>query len=348
MGKKIALITDSHFGIRKDNPIILKKQEEFFSKIFFPVIDKLEIKNVGHLGDVFHKRKEINFLTLEASKRMFFEPLKNRNIDVFCVIGNHDTYYTNTNDVNSVEYILSEQYNWKSYRNPETINVLGVNVCIIPWITKENKEKCFKELEQTKAKILMGHLEIQGFNITKGHPSLKGLDPEIFKKFDISFSGHFHIKSSNKNIHYLGTPAQYTWDDFGEPKGFHIFDVETKKLTFIPNKIEMFKKLIYNGPDSKIENITDCYVKIYVENNDAIGLEKYIKEVENNKPIEVKVINNKRLNVKTLEEDENGIQLGNTESIITDYIDKIKNDKIDKENVKTFMLDLYKEALEVK
>ena len=304
MSKKIAIITDSHFGIRKDNPVILDKLETFLQKTFFPVIDKLKIDTVGHIGDVFDKRKGVDFRTLDQSKRMFFEPLKERELDVFAVIGNHDTYYTNTNSTNSVN-ILAKDYGWSIIDKPCTVPIKGVPVCLIPWITSESKDASEQEIQKTKADILLGHLEIQGFQITKGHPSLKGMTSDLFKKFAFVGSGHFHIKSSNGNIHFFGTPGQFTWDDYKEPKGFHIFDLETKKLDFISNKIETFKKLIYTGPDSIIEDVKDCYVKIMVEGkSDPVELDNFIKAIESRKPVDIKVIDNKRLNIQKIEEDE--------------------------------------------
>ena len=58
---KYALITDTHFGVRNDSQILLEYQKKFYDEIFFPYLDKNDIKHIVHLGDLVDRRKSINF-----------------------------------------------------------------------------------------------------------------------------------------------------------------------------------------------------------------------------------------------------------------------------------------------
>ena len=92
-----------------------------------------------------------------------------------------------------------------------------------------------KKIESTDAQVLMGHLEVKRFTMYKGFTNFDhGLDRKVFGKFDRAFSGHFHHKSTQDNITYLGSPHyQMTWSDYGDKRGFHIFDTETREIEFI-------------------------------------------------------------------------------------------------------------------
>ena len=109
-------------------------------------------------------------------------------------------------------------------------------------------------LKLTEATICMGHFEIEGFQMYRGAPSHDGLEPKMFDKFDMVFSGHYHHKSSRKNIHYLGNPYELTWQDYDDPRGCHIFDLKTHELEFIQNPNRMFIKIVY---DDKLESVIE-------------------------------------------------------------------------------------------
>ena len=108
---KVALLADTHFGARNDSRQFDEFFKRFYDDVFFPYMDKHQIKTVFHLGDVFDRRKYINFSILYACKQYFFDKLRDRNIDMFVIAGNHDTYYKNTNDVNSLRLLLKEYTN---------------------------------------------------------------------------------------------------------------------------------------------------------------------------------------------------------------------------------------------
>ena len=213
---KLAIITDTHYGARKGSKYFHEYFEQFYNDIFFPALEEHGIKTVIHMGDAFDSRKSIDYQSLEWSKRVVFEPLKKYKVHL--ITGNHDCYYKNTNEVNSPELLLKDYTNIKTYSSPKTVKIEGLSILLLPWICSENYEESLKEIKKSKAKIVMGHLEINGFKATRGHMMEDGIDVGVFNKFDKVYSGHFHTRSDDGKIFYLGNPYELFWNDVKDPR----------------------------------------------------------------------------------------------------------------------------------
>lgn len=107
---KIAFICDTHFGARNDSPFFLDNALTFFEKQFFPYLKENNITEVIHLGDFFDRRKYVNFNTLSSVRKRFINKFDEENIKLHVTIGNHDTYFRNTNDLNSLKELLTDRY----------------------------------------------------------------------------------------------------------------------------------------------------------------------------------------------------------------------------------------------
>ena len=138
---KVAIITDQHFGARNDSIHFLDFYEKFYSETFFPEIDKENITKVLILGDTFDRRKYVNFYSLQRAKKMFFDPLAERDIEVHMLVGNHDTYYKNTNDVHSPGLVLD-------YKNINIISKKDAEA--IENMTEEQIQKMILEMVKMK------------------------------------------------------------------------------------------------------------------------------------------------------------------------------------------------------
>ena len=219
---KVAIITDTHYGAKKGSKYLHDHFELFYKNVFFPSLEEYNVETVIHMGDAFDSRKSIDYQSLEWSKRVVFDPLK--KYDVHMIIGNHDTYYKNTNTVNSPELLLQTYSNIKNYSKPTEVNIGGLDILFLPWINQENEELTFKLIEKTSCKCAMGHLECQGFRVNRQLIMEHGLESQLFEKFDRVYSGHYHTRSSNGTIYYLGNPYEMYWTDVNDTRGFHIFD----------------------------------------------------------------------------------------------------------------------------
>jgi DNA repair exonuclease SbcCD nuclease subunit len=345
---KVAIITDQHFGARNDSIAFLDFFQKFYDDTFFPSLDAAGINTILILGDTFDRRKYVNFYALDRAKKMFFDKLEERGIRVHMLAGNHDTYYKNTNDVNSPDLLLREYNNINVIDSPETIIIDGTSICMMPWICPENYQESIDEMKNTKAEICMGHFEIAGFAMHRGMESHDGLSKEIFDKFDMVFSGHYHHRSDDGHIYYLGNPYELTWQDFKDTRGFHLFDLERRELEFIPNPNTMFERVEYDDKDCEpidldLIDLTGKYVKLVVVNKtDYYKFDKFIQKLYNKGCYEIKIIEDfSEFEEGQIDEE---INLEDTVSVLSNYVDSIETD-VDKEQIKTFMRTLYTEAV---
>lgn len=347
---KIAIITDQHFGARNDSQLFLDFFQKFYDNVFFPTLEEHKIDTVLILGDTFDRRKYVNFYALNRAKQMFFDKLAQRNIRVEMIAGNHDTYFKNTNSVNSPDLLLREYSNINVIDHPATIYVDDTPICMMPWICPENYQDSIDTIKDTNADICMGHFEIAGFAMYRGMESHDGLSKNLFDKFDVVFSGHYHHKSDDGHIYYLGNPYELTWQDYNDPRGFHLFDTGTRDLEFIRNPYSVFARVEYDDKgkdpiDLDSLDLKDCFVKLVVVNKtDFYKFDKFTQKLYNKGCYEIKIVED----MSEFSDGEIGedINLEDTMSVLSHYIDTVETD-VDKEVVKTFMKSLYTEAVNI-
>lgn len=350
---KIAIITDTHFGARNDSISFLDFYQKFYDGTFFPALKEHNIGTLLMLGDTFDRRKYVNFLTLKRTKEMFFDKLLELGIEVHMLAGNHDTYFKNSDSVNSVDLLLKEYPNVHVIDTPKTIEVHGVKICMIPWICSDNYNDCMTEMKNTDATICMGHFEIAGFAMYKGMAS-EGLDRSIFRKFINTFSGHYHHRSSADGIFYLGNPYQLTWSDYDDVRGFHLYDLNGCQLEFIPNPNEMFYKIIYNDINFKgyipkrLEDLSlysNKYVKVVVLNkNNPYLFDKFMEKLYNVNPVDVTIIED-IIDLTENGDDDIITQSEDTLTILNKFVDSVQEDNIDNNRLKSILHEIYVEAL---
>jgi DNA repair exonuclease SbcCD nuclease subunit len=344
---KFGIITDQHFGVRGDDLNFFDYYEEFYSNVFFPELEKRNIKTLLILGDTFERRKFTNHNTLYKSKQIFFNKLAEYNIETHCIIGNHDVAYKNTNKVNAPELFLQEYDNITTYAQAEQIEIGGMEILMVPWINKENNDHTMELMKTTSAQVLLGHLEIIGFDMYPGYTNEEGLESSIFSKFEFVGSGHLHHRSTKGNITYFGSPYETTWSDFGDPRGFHIFDTSDRTIEFIQNPYKMFNKIFYDdSTEAKYEfeqyKNKICKV-IVVQKNKPLDFDLFMDRLMKEGPHDVQVVDD-HLDLMNTSEEELG-DAEDTMSIVRKYIGEIDIPEPDKKGVYTLFNTLYNEAL---
>ncbi len=342
---KIAIITDTHYGARKGSKHLHDYFELFYKDVFFPSLEEHKITTVVHMGDIFDSRKSIDYQSLEWAKRVVFEPLK--KYKVYAITGNHDCYYKNTNEINSPELLLKDYPNIKTYSKPNEIKLGKLKILLLPWINSENYEESKKIIEKTTSKVVMGHLEINGFRATRGHMMEDGMDVRVFDKFQKVYSGHFHTRSEDGKIYYLGNPYEMFWNDVNDPRGFTIFDTETLTHTPINNPYKLFYNVYYEDTNYKLFNATEYenkIVKVIVrKKSKPKDFERFIDKLYSAGVQDLKIIENFVLQENEdfeIDEEEN------TLSILNRYIEESECD-LDKNTIKGIFEDLYRQACEV-
>lgn len=350
---KIAFITDTHFGCRSDDQTFASFFKKFYEEYFFPYLKNNNINTIIHLGDIMDRRKYVNYLTAKNLRQVFLEPCVENNINTHIIIGNHDTFYKNTNDYNSMQELAQAYKNNISWYSECThISIDGKKIALVPWINSGNYDNSINFIKNSDAEILLGHLELQGFGMYKGIINEHGMDSSIFNKFSFVASGHFHHKSSKGNIHYLGAPYEITWSDFADDRGFHIFDTNDFNLEFIKNPFNMFEKIFYDDSsfsetdfdDMDFSHLKNKMVKIVeVNKNNPYLFDKIVDKIEKIGVNELQtVIDHQHQDI--IEDEEIIDEISDTLSIIHEYVDG--NNFKNSNEIKKIFDEIYSEALQ--
>ena len=354
---KIALVTDTHFGARNDNTAFADYFGKFYTDIFFPYLKENNINTIIHLGDIVDRRKYINYQTQAHMQKAFIDPIIENDYTMHVIIGNHDTYYKNTNEINSMQQLYGttgyEKIKWYD-NNPAVLNFDGCDIMLLPWLCSNNIEPFMKEVDKTTAQVLFGHLELKGFEMYRGAINDHGFDSSLFNKFDIVCSGHFHHKSTVGNINYLGSPYEITWSDFDDPRGFHIFDTDNRTIEFVRNPYTMFNKIFYDDENQTMEyvvnqnyeRLANSYVKVIIKNKtNPYWFDMFMEKLEKVNPIHIQVVED-HLNLDLESDDDIVSEAEDTMTILHKYIDNLEVN-VNKTQLETTIKDLYSEALSV-
>ena len=346
---KIAIITDQHFGARKNSKLFHDYFLKFYKNVFFPTLEKEGITTVIDMGDTFDSRKGIDFAALTWAKDHYFDRLRDMGITVHTIVGNHTAYYKNTNDINALDLLLREYDNIKIYSETTSIIVNQLNVLLVPWINKENEEVSLSLIKKSQAPVCMGHLELKGFKVNDYVIMDHGMHMDPFKKFKKVFSGHFHTRSTQDNISYLGNPYEIYWNDHEDTRGFHLFDTETLETTPVNNPYRLFYKVYYSDTDYQLFNASELenkIVKLIVrQKNDTKKFEKFIDKLYTSNVAELKIVENFEFN-GWYDKEDGDYESEDTMSILNKYIEESETN-LDKSIIKKMMNEVYQEACEL-
>ncbi|ANS04872.1 DNA repair exonuclease [uncultured Mediterranean phage] len=344
---KIAIITDQHFGARKNSKHFHEYFLKFYEDVFFPTIEREGITTVIDMGDTFDSRKGVDFSCLGWAKINYFDRLKELGCTVHSIVGNHTAYYKNTNEVNAIDLLLREYGNVNIYSETTPIEVGGLSILLVPWINSENEERTMAMINKTRSPVCMGHLECKGFRIHRGYVMEQGTDINVFDKFDKVYSGHYHTRSDNGKIFYLGNPYEMFWNDLNDTRGFHLFDTETLEHTPIDNPYRMFYNIYYEDTNYQTfdtREYEDKIVKVIVrKKTNPKKFEKFIDKLYNSNVYELKVVENFQLQES---EDFEAFESEDTLSILNRYIEESEIN-LDKARVQEMIQSVYQEACEL-
>jgi len=345
---KIAIINDTHFGARGDSQLFFDYFMKFFDDVFFPYLEKNNIKTIIHAGDLMDRRKFVNFNILNQVRTKFMDRINDQDIELHCILGNHDVYYRNTNMINSIRELFSNDLNL--YEKPEVVNFDGLDIALLPWINKENEQESVDFIKNASAPILIGHLELRGYDVMRGIKFDGGMDANIFDRYEKVLSGHFHCRQESGNVHYMGTQYQITFADLNETKGFHVLDTETREIDFVENPYKMFHTLRYNDNDDNFDvdavdctNLKDTYIKIFVESKkNPYTFDRFMDKLYDNGVAKITIVEDIIDSEWTKEEIVDLAQ--DTVTLINNEIDSI-DEVEDKTRMKKLIKDLYMESL---
>ncbi len=344
----MAILTDTHCGIRNSSEVFLDNAEDFYTNIFFPECEKRGVKQILHLGDYYDHRKFVNFKALNQNRRVFLDQLRKNNMTMDIIPGNHDTYYKNTNELNALKECLGHYMNEIHIVMEPTVMQYGsLSIALLPWICADNYDQSMNFIKDCKADWLGAHLELANFEIGRGILAPHGMDPKIFQKFEQVLSGHYHTASRKDNIWYLGNPMEFFWSDAHDPKFFHILDTETRQIEKIRNTYTLFEKIVYNDKEMDYnnynKNLSKKFVKVVVaEKTDPFTFDRFIDNIQNQDIYELKIAENFNEFMGANVDDEE-VNFEDTTEIVDSYIEAVDTD-LDKDKIKVQMRELMTEA----
>lgn len=345
---KIAVLNDTHTGIRNSSEIFLNNAEDFYNNVFFPECEKQNIKQILHLGDYYDHRKFVNFKALNHNRRVFLDQLRIRGMSMDIIPGNHDTYFKNTNELNSLKECLGHYMNEVNIiMEPKVMSYGSLKIGLVPWICQDNYDVCMNFIKECKADWIGAHLELNGFELMRGIKNQHGMNPKVFERFELVLTGHFHCSSRQDNVWYLGSQMEFFWSDAHDPKYFHIIDTETRQIEKIRNTHTLFEKVLYNDEEidynSYNKNFSKKFVKVVVVNKtDPFTFDRFIDNIQNQDIYELKIAENFNEFIGANVDDED-MNFDDTTEIVDTYIDAVDTD-LDKNKIKVQMRELMTEA----
>ena len=277
---KVAIITDTHFGARSDSQAFSDYFYKFWTNIFFPYLKEHKIDTIIHSGDLMDRRKYVNYDTLNRMRKEFIGVMIEEKMTMHTIVGNHDTYFKNHARLNSIEQLFdiegipNNDNPVIGYSKPTELELPdGYKVDLIPWIADENEVEIFDFIKASKNQVAFGHFDLYGFEMMKGIKSVyHSRSPDFLDKYHTVYSGHFHTKSNNGHVYYLGNTYEITWSDYNDQRGFHIFDTETLECDFVLNPYKMHAKIIYEDKPIDVDPYVDQIVKLIVDKKEDIEL----------------------------------------------------------------------------
>jgi len=347
---KIAILNDTHAGVKNGNDIFLNHMESFYSDVFFPYCIENDIRTVIHLGDYFDHRKFVNYKVLKRNREMFLEPLKSLGMKMHIIPGNHDVYWKNTNDLCSLIEQLTHYDFIHVHMDPTILHTdSGLQIALLPWITEDNQTQSMDFIANAPAPILMGHLELDGFRYIGNTSTLShGMDHKIFSRYEMVLSGHYHTASRRDNVFYLGTQFELTWSDCSDPKAFHVLDTETRDLYRVENPHRLYYKIAYDdaNDDDEIcvpDDLNGKFVKVVVVNKkDPFTFDQFLDMISVQEPFDLKIVESfDEFTADSIQDDE--VSLQDTNQLLNTYVDAIETD-LDKDRIKKKLHELYIEA----
>lgn len=261
----LLVIGDQHFGIKRNNLTWLNTQISYFENFIKPLVKRLisEGKKViiVLLGDLFHHRQILHLKILSDVQDMLNE--LGELCEIHMILGNHDVYYVNSNDVNSPQLLDLE--NVKIFQTPTEIKYGDTKATMLPWVA--NKTIFNEKVEAAKGELIFTHCDINDFRLNKAKLIDFGVDSNSFKKFEYVFNGHIHLQQVKDNILNVGSIIHMDRNDVGNKKGVYVYDLKTKTPTFIENNYSPIYTFIYLEQLSKEDLHDDDFIISLVKNN---------------------------------------------------------------------------------
>ena len=324
--KTAACFTDIHYGLKQNSRLHLDDCHRYMDW-FIAEAKARNAETCIFLGDWSHHRSSVNVATMNAS----IKDLKRLNDNfekVYFITGNHDLYYRDKRELNSIEYA-------RDLPNFVMVDewLVQDDVAIVPWLVGSE----WKKVEKLKVKYMFAHLELPYFkmNAMIEMPDHGGLKASHLAGPEYVFSGHFHKRQYQNNIHYIGNAFPHNYADAGDDERGAMFLTWDEEPVYINwTECPKYKVLMLSELLDKHAELLDSYTYARVKLDINISYEEatFIKEkfAEQYGVRELQLMPIK----EEQEEFEGGeIKFESVDQIVVSQLDTIESNSIDKQRL---------------
>jgi hypothetical protein len=256
------IITDTHFGVKQNSITWLNSQLSFLEKQLIPALEnETEEVKVVHMGDVFDSRSTIS--TMVASKVVDVFKRISKLATVEIIAGNHDFYSPNSDEIDTLNLLLSNIQNINIYSKQYHIKDRHL---YIPWYDW-GKPELQDIIDSKNIDYIFTHADVVTERI-----------PYIIPKNILLFSGHLHIPDIKRNIYNIGAAYPLNFADANSKRGVYI--IRNGKLEILHNNTSISFWRLYN--DDIFEEREDIksgdYIELYIKQSNMSD-DKYMEYI---------------------------------------------------------------------
>jgi len=338
---RVCCISDIHIGVHQNSQMWLDISDTWCDWLI-ETLSFYKIKDIVICGDLFHYRDEIAVNTMHHVSDFL---LKLEKFNIIMLVGNHDAFYKDRSDVNSMS-LLQGWPNIAVVQNSFHLMQHGdTKLCFVPWgVSEETLPQC---------DIMFGHFEIENFYLNSSFVCKHGVKSKtLLNKCDLVVSGHFHTREereySNGKIVYLGNPYQMDFGDTKQTKGIYLVNVSDKQYEFVPNNISpthekiSLSGLVEHGDiDVEIINrIKNNIVRFVVDRNIAPDeIDQLLRLLSSYKPLVMTTDYNINFDKFGLDEGDADLSGVSISSAIEEFVNLLDVDN--KKKIIQYTTDLY-------
>lgn len=229
---RLHLLTDLHFGMRNNSlefKMILEDALKFFISTSNDNCKDNEEDELLISGDVFHTNESTNNMMMDFAISQF-AILSKEFKRIHILVGNHDIYYKDSNDVTPINILQRAFSNITVYRTPTTIILNEKKCLLLPWVN--DYEKANQIIEEDDSEYIFLHADINNSLYSSGIKISNGVSDILLKKYKGVYVGHIHTKGN----FYLGTLHHHDSSDVNTIRGYHYLTPDFE-LKFIENTV---------------------------------------------------------------------------------------------------------------
>jgi DNA repair exonuclease SbcCD nuclease subunit len=243
------------------------------------------IKSILFSGDLLQDRQKIETITYQKTFEVFE---KNRDLNFWLLVGNHDMWYSEKWDVNSL-MPFGVMPHVTVVSSPCTIEIEGKLFDWLPYVKnpKQAIEKYFPSDRSNR--ILIAHLGISGAKMSafgyrhfdssvEFDGDVPKIDSSFLSEWERVFLGHYHMAQEiGDNAEYVGSPLQLNFNETGQEKHIIVYDLIKQSRQYVINDFSP-KHLIVNQNQLADVDFFGNYVRIESDTESVLTSHENLKD----------------------------------------------------------------------